>query len=64
MFENDVIYVDLYNKKIPIYTRNLYIKQKQKGATLPKITRRYENGRGWRGLLVKNVVDFFLHVTP
>ena len=29
MFEQDIIYVDFCNKKIPIYTRNLYIKQKQ-----------------------------------
>tara|TARA_B110000967_G_C18794853_1_gene515222 strand:- start:59 stop:973 length:915 start_codon:yes stop_codon:yes gene_type:complete len=29
LFETNVIYIDLCNKKIPIYTRDLYIKQKQ-----------------------------------
>lgn len=29
LFEKDIIYIDFCNKKIPIYTRDLYIKQKQ-----------------------------------
>lgn len=29
MFEQDIIYIDFCNKKIPVYTKNLHIKQKQ-----------------------------------